>query len=177
MYDKIIAHLSDPVKAKLIIEIHKQERATTGQLASVFGQIPQATLYRHMKKMLLDGIIKIVDEVPVRGTVEKVYALDFNFTEINKAVIETNDGMAYFQMASMYMLGILGEFKEYADRENIDLSHDGTGFSHVPIYATTDELFEAMEKIKDILQPLISNSYEGGRKLRNLCIITTPPKT
>jgi len=176
MNDKLIAHLSDPVKAKLIVEIYEQERATTGQLAGVFSQIPQATLYRHMKKMLIDGVIKVVDEVPVRGTVEKVYALDFNFAEINKTVMKTNDGKAYFQMATLYMLGILGEFKEYADRENIDLSGDGTGFSHVPIYATTDELVEALEQIRDIIQPLMSNSYEGGRKLRNLCIITTPPK-
>lgn len=176
MNDKLIAHLSDPVKAKLIMEIREQERVTTGQLANVFNQIPQATLYRHMKKMLIDGIIKIVSEVPVRGTVEKVYALDFDFTENNKTIMETNDGKAYYQMAALYMLGILGEFKEYADRENIDLSGDGAGFSHVPIYATTEELFVALEQIKDILQPLISNSYKDGRKLRNLCIITTPPK-
>jgi len=176
MNDKIISHLSDPVKAKLIMEIQKQEKATTGQLSGIFSQIPQATLYRHMKKMLIDGVIKIVDEIPIRGTVEKVYALDFNFAEDNNTVIEANDGKAYFQMATLYMLGILEEFKEYADRENIDLLGDGTGFSHVPIYATTEELIEAMGKIKDILQPLISNSYEEGRKLRNLCIISTPPK-
>ena len=176
MNNKLIAHLSDPVKAKLIMEIHEQERATTGQLASVFSQIPQATLYRHMKKMLSDGIIKIVDEVPVRGTVEKVYALGFDFNENNKTIMETNDGEAYFQMAALYMLGILGEFKEYAEQESVDLSGDGTGFSHVPVYATTDELVEALEQIREVLQPLMSNSYEEGRKLRNLCIITTPPK-
>ena len=176
MNDKLISHLSDPVKAKMIMEIHRREHATTGQLASVFSQIPQATLYRHMKKMLSDSVIKIVDEVPIRGTVEKVYALDFDFAKNNKSVLDANDGEAYYQMATLYMLGILEEFKEYTERENIDLSGDGTGFSHVPIYATTHELTEVMVQIKDILQPLMSNSYEGGRKLRNLCIISTPPK-
>ena len=71
MNNKLITHLSNPIKAKLIIEIHERDRITTGQLASIFSHIPQATLYRHMKRMLLDGVIKIVDEVPVRGTIEK----------------------------------------------------------------------------------------------------------
>jgi len=176
MNEKIFFHLSNPVKAKLILEIQEQGQVTTGQLTEKFSQIPQATLYRYVKKMLTDGLLKVVEERPVRGTVEKIYALGFDFIDNNKKVIEENDGNAYFQMATLYMLGILTEFKEYADRTNIDLLGDCSGFSHVPVYATTEELTETLMKIKDVLSPLINNTPGGERRLRNLCIITTPPK-
>jgi len=177
MNDKIFSHLSDPVKSKIIMEIHEQGRITTRQIAQIFDEIPQATLYRYMKKMHSDGIIKVVDEIPVRGTIEKVYALAFDLSKSNEAVIEENDGKAYLQMATLYMLGILREFKEYSDKADVNLSGDGTGFSHAPIYATTDELTEILTQIKDILSPHLSNPPGGERKLRNLSIIITPPKT
>jgi len=176
MNDKIFSHMSDPVKTKMILEIQKRERATTGQLAEEFTQIPQATLYRYLKKMLTDDIIKIVDEIPVRGTVEKVYALAFDFDENNKSIMEENDGKAYMQAATLYMLGILEEFKEYSERDDINLSGDGSGFSHAPIYATTEELVEMSTKIADIISPLMRNPSGGERKLRNICTIITPPK-
>jgi len=177
MNDKVFSHLSDPVKSKIIMEIHEQGRITTKQIAKIFDEIPQATLYRYIKKMHSDGILKTVDEIPVRGTVEKVYALEFDLNKNNESVIAENDGKAYLQMATLYMLGILREFKEYSDNADINLSDDGTGFSHVPIYATTDELTEILTQIKDVLSPHLSNPPGGERKLRNLCIIVTPPKS
>jgi hypothetical protein len=48
------------------------------------------------------------------------------------------------------MLETLREFKEYADRADINLFGDGSGFSHVSICATIDELTEALTKIKEV---------------------------
>jgi len=176
MNDKIFSYLSDPIKAKLILEVYRMEQATTTQLAEKFSEIPQATLYRHIKKMLTDGILVVADETPVRGTVEKVYALGFDFEENNGVLMEENDGQVYLQMATLYMLGILDEFKEYAEKKDIDIAGDGSGLSLAPIYATADELAELLKKIGEALLPLMNNTPGDDRKLRNLCIIVTPPK-
>ncbi len=71
MTDRLMECITNPVKCKLLLEIHSQGKATAKQLADIYTDIPQATLYRHLKKMLSDGILQVVEETQVRGTVEK----------------------------------------------------------------------------------------------------------
>jgi len=174
--EKIFSCLSDPVKAKLIAEIFEKKQATAGQLLDKYSNIPQATLYRHLKKMTADGILKVVEENPIRGTVEKVYALGFDFNGNIEQIIAENDGKLYMQAVTQYMLGILREFQEYTVRDDMNIALDGSGFSVVPVYATLEELADAGGKIAEILSRLIANQPNEARQLRNLCFITTPPK-
>ena len=74
MTDKIMECITNPAKCKLLLEIYSKGQATAKHLSDTFGDIPQATLYRNLKKMLNDGILKVVDETQIRGTVEKSYA-------------------------------------------------------------------------------------------------------
>jgi hypothetical protein len=126
--------------------------------------------------MLDDGIIKVVEENQIRGTVEKVYSLGFDYEKSVKKIADENDGETYLQIITQNMLGILHEFQEYTQKPNIDLVGDGSGLSLAPVYATVEELTEALVKIGDILLSLKANQPNGKRKLHNFCIITTPPK-
>ena len=71
MTDKIMECITNPVKCKLLLEIYSQGQATAKHLSDTLGDVPQATLYRNLKKMLSDGILKVVDETPIRGTIGK----------------------------------------------------------------------------------------------------------
>ena len=177
MNDKMLACLTDPIKAKILLEVFEQKQATAKQLSEKYNQIPQTTLYRHLNKMLEDGILKIAEEHPVRGAVEKVYAIGFDFEGNVQNMMETNDGKMFLQFFTQYMLGIMREFQDYTEKDDINLAGDGAGFTVAPIYATTQELTEALMKIgEEIIQPLFKNTPGGERQLRNFCIITTPPK-
>ena len=72
MTGRLMECITNPVKCKLLLEIHSKGKATAKQLADIYTDIPQATLYRHLKKMLSDGILQVVEETQVRGTVEKL---------------------------------------------------------------------------------------------------------
>lgn len=85
MADKLMDCITNPVRCKLLLEIYSRGQATAKHLSDTYNDIPTATLYRHLKKMLTDGILKVVEETQVRGTVEKTYALAFN---INKDMEE-----------------------------------------------------------------------------------------
>lgn len=176
MDDKFFSNISEPLNAKLILEIKECGQATTSQLLEKFNEVPQATLYRRLQKMLKDEILKIVGENQIRGTVEKVYALNYDFDAKWKQMGETNDGKAYMQFVTYYTLGILQEFKEYTTKENIDIKNDGTGIFIAPVYATFDELINASKKIGEILNGLKHNEPNEERRLRNICVTITPPK-
>ena len=84
--EKIMECISNPAKSRLLIEIMRRGEVTAKYLAEKCSDIPQTTLYRNLKRMTDDGLLKIVNETPIRGTVEKTYALTFDPSEASCAV-------------------------------------------------------------------------------------------
>ncbi|MFP3154666.1 hypothetical protein LQZ18_09620 [Lachnospiraceae bacterium ZAX-1] len=176
MNEKIIACFTNPAKCKLMIEISSKKQVTAKQLAKKFTDIPQTSLYRYLKSMADDGVLKIVKENQIRGTVEKVYACALDFSiEVGK-MIKENNGQVYMLLFSQYMMGFMQEFREYTSRADIDIVKDCSGFSLAPVYATREELESALRKFGEILAPLMQNEKTPERSLHNIGIITTPPK-
>lgn len=177
MNDNLMSCFTNPIKCKLFLEIHLKGKATAKQLADSCPDIPQATLYRYLNRMSSDGILKIVEENRVRGTIERVYAEDTGLISDVQKLIKENSGEAYLQLFTQFMMGLLLEFKEYASQKDIDLLHDGSGFSTMPFYATLEELADVSKKIHDVIEPLKKNLATPERKMHTLAVIFTPPKT
>ena len=97
MTDKLMDCITNPVKCKLLLEIYSKGKTTAKHLADIYNDIPQATLYRHIKKMLSDGILQVVEETQVRGTVEKTYALAYDNNSNMENMVEENSGELYMQ--------------------------------------------------------------------------------
>ncbi|MDR3086165.1 MAG: helix-turn-helix domain-containing protein [Christensenellaceae bacterium] len=174
--DSLLSSLGNPLRAKLLLEIHARGQATAKQLGERFYDIPQPTLYRHLKRMHEEGVLRVAGERRVRGTLEKAYALQDDLEAGVQEMLQKNDGELYLRLFTQYMLGVAAEFQEYAARPGIDILRDGSGFTLAPVYATTEELTKTLTQIGALLQPLLANEPGGERRLHNLCIITTPPK-
>ena len=175
MNEKLMAGLTDPVKGRIILEVQRQEQATASQLLKRLQDVPQATLYRHLKRLLDDGVLQVVQERKVRNVIEKTYKCDLDFGSLEAAVL-ANSGEVYAAWFYQYMLGFLQEFSDYGKRPDIDIAGDGSGFSLMPFYATAEELNEMGRKIQEVIAPYYANDATPERKLRNLGVIFTPPK-
>lgn len=172
---KLVENMTNPVKCKLLLEIHEKGKATAKQLAKT-SDVPQATLYRYLKKMTKDGILEVVEENRIRNTIERVYAMVDDLGGDTKKMLEENNGRAYMHIITRGMMGIMQEFKEYTARDDIDILHDGSGLSVAPINVTLEEMEEAARKIGEIVAPLTKNAPTPERSLHNLCLIFTPPE-
>ena len=176
MNNKIIEHFANPTRSKIFLEIYTGEQITAKKLLEKLPDISQPTLYRHIKSMLDDGIIEVSDEKRIRGVVEKSYSAKFDWAADLERIVTENDGPGYMQVFLQYITGVVGEYRAYCESGNVDIANDGAGFMIAPICATDEELQDAMIKIGEIIQPLLTATQTDGRKLRNLCTITTPPK-
>ena len=176
MDQKIMDCITHPIKCKLLLELCSKGKATAKQLAEIYNDIPQATLYRYLKRMTDDGILKVVEENKVRGTVEKTYAVAIDFNTVEQELVGKNSGDAYMQMFMQYVFGFIKKFQEYCKKDEIDIRKDMSGFSLAPIYASDEELTSAMEQYSKIIQPLFNNKPESGRKLRTIGLIISPPE-
>lgn len=177
MTDKIMECITNPVKCKLLLEIYSQERATAKHLSDVLGDIPQATLYRNLKKMLNDGLLKVVEETQIRGTVEKTYAPAFDLNSYFEAILAENSGTLYMQMFMQYFLGFAKQFQKYCKSPDINIKKDMSGFSLSHLYLSDEELTDLMKNISNIIAPAEKNEPKPERKLRTLGIIVTPPES
>ena len=176
MKAKLMECFANPIQCKLFLEISAQGQATAKQLAQAHSDIPQATLYRTLKKMADDGVIAVVEENKVRNVTEKVYAVAEDFTGDILKILDENAGDAYFGLFQQFTLGLLREFQEYARQPDIDIKRDGSGFSSVPFYATEAEVAELSAKVAEVLTPYYQNEQTPGRKMRTFARIITPPR-
>lgn len=176
MTDKIMECITNPVKCKLLLEIYAREQATAKHLSDTLGDIPQATLYRHLKKMLSDGILKVTEETPMRGTLEKTYALAFDLGSDFETILAENSGMLYMQTFMQYFLGFAKQFWEYCNSPDINIKEDMLGFSLSHLYLSDEELTELIKSISRVISAVEKNEPKAGRKLRTIGVIVSPPE-
>lgn len=174
MTDKLMDCITNPVKCRLLLEIHSQGKTTAKHLADIYHDIPQATLYRHLKKMLSDGILQVVEETQVRGTVEKTYALAFHINDSMETMLEKNSGELYMQYFMQYLFGFAKQFQEYCQSPDINIKKDMTGFSLSPLYLSDEELTSLMTGLSQLISAVKNNKPKPERKLRTIGIIVSP---
>ncbi|MBV9262680.1 MAG: hypothetical protein JO324_00050 [Candidatus Eremiobacteraeota bacterium] len=60
---------------RIIVTLATRGQQTTEGLAAVLNDIPVSTLYRHLARLRAAEVIRVISERPVRGTVERTYAI------------------------------------------------------------------------------------------------------
>lgn len=167
--------IKNPTKSQILYCLQEHQNLTAKELMNATSSIPQATLYRALKKMEQDNIIVVVDTTQRRGVLEKTYALNSSFGDIEVEISSSNDGASYLSLFTHFITELLSEFDEYSKKDNIDLENDGSGFSAMPIYATNEELMSYGQQIKKILEPALVKRDET-QSLRMFATIITPPR-
>jgi len=163
-----------PLRMRIIMTI-MGKHMTAQQLANAMPDIAQATLYRHLNKLAKGGILAVVEEHPVRGTLEKVYALNEQKAFLGAADIANfskDDHMRYF---TAFVAILLGEFSQYLDsKEKPDLVADGVGYTKVAIYLSDEEFMNMAKQLNQALGSTLQNQPAPGRKRRMFTNIVLP---
>lgn len=174
--DHMMEYFIHPVKSRVLMGIMKKERASAKELAAEFPDIPQATLYRYLKRMLEDEMIVLVEEKKIRGMVEKVYAISPELFSKNQSIPEENTGEWYLKMFTSFMAGLYREFSDYAKRPDINLMEQPSGFSVCPVTASPEELRQISLEFQKILAPYMEYQPGAGRSMHSIGIVITPPR-
>ena len=167
---EVILH---PVRMQIIQAVIGRSM-TAGQLGEALPDVAQATLYRHLNKLSNAGLLTVVEERPVRGTVEKVYALLYNAASLTSADVaqaSKEDHMRYF---GVFVASLLGEFRRYLQQETIDLEADGVGYRLVALYLSDEEFRHLVAARNSALLPALANQPSPGRRRRLLATIFMP---
>ncbi len=166
--------LLHPIRMRIIQGLVDQE-LTPLQLTEMLSDVPQATLYRHLNKLVESDIVKVVSERQVRGTIEKVYTVVKGAATLSPSDIANasrEDHMHYF---TTFVASLLHDYSTYLHQEKeIDLLKDRVGYNQVPLYLTEAEFLKMVAELQVILLPLTANQPSPARRRTLLTTILIP---
>jgi DNA-binding transcriptional ArsR family regulator len=174
MKESIMDIVLQPVRMRILQALVVGGAMTTQQIGESMPEVPQATLYRHLNVLLKAGVVQVLEERQVRGTVEKVYGLPDTWAgRTNQEMLHApkEDLFKYFLS---FLMQLLGEYERYISRDVIDLQKDGLGFRQASVYASDEEFAEFGMAYGEALSRMLQNKPSKMRKLRTIATIIIP---
>jgi hypothetical protein len=165
-----------PIRLRIITAI-STHRMTAKQIAQLMPDVPLTTLYRNINALAEGGIIQVVEENPIRGTVERVYAL----TGIPSLTDEDLRGMSKAdceQAFTTYLSTLMSDARRYLDGKSDDaeihLIQDGVVVSRIELFLSQEENRAMNERIQRIMLDAGRNEPTSQRKRHVLTYVVIP---
>lgn len=163
-----------PVRMQIVQALAGGQHFTVHDIAKRLPDVPQATLYRHLNKLVQGGVIEIVAQNQVRGAIEKVYALAvggmISPQEFAESSIEEQMGV-FIQ----FMSGIINSFGDYLNQDDIvDFVKDGVTFRQAEVHMNDLEFQEFAHGLADVFKKVMNNEPRADRKKRKITTIIIP---
>jgi DNA-binding transcriptional ArsR family regulator len=161
-----------PVRLRILTAISGR-KMTAQELAIELPDVAQATLYRHISALIKGGLLDVVEENQIRGTVEKTYSVtehaDLNLTEEDLRDASKDDHMRYF---TTFLMTHVAEYSRYLQQtDEINLAEDGVGYHTLPLYISDDELPEFSHSLRHLMHRYANPTSDKPRRLFSFVIM------
>jgi Helix-turn-helix domain len=157
--------LLHPVRLRIAQAFLGGRSLTTAQLGSELSDIPPASLYRHVARLVRAGVLQVVSERKVRGALERTYTLRLPAAaQPDELATMTAEDQRQAFMA--FTAGLLGDFDRYLASGDVDPFRDRVGYSMAGLWLDDAELADLLRDLARVLQPRMANAPGQGRRRR-----------
>ena len=168
--------LLHPIRIRIIQALLDGSALTTKQLKSQLTDVPSASLYRHVSMLADAGVLVVTGERPVRGTVERMYALHLPSASVGAAEARALSLDDHRRAFTAYAAALLADFDRYLDASGADPVGDGVSFTQMALWLSDDELATLRRKLAELLQPPSTNGPGRDRTKRILSMVLMPAR-
>jgi len=162
-----------PIRFRIVQCLFGRESATTQDILSTLSDVPPASLYRHMSKLVKGGILVVVEERRVRGATEKTYALRERAGDLTDEVVGMNRE-ELMQTFMTFTASLVEDFERYLTGADVDLVRDGVSFRKGIVHLSDEEFQSVMSGIRGILESATENVPTRNRRPRMIANIIVP---
>jgi hypothetical protein len=166
--------LLHPVRLRIVQAFLGDRALTTSALAAELADVPTASLYRHVARLVNAGVLAVVAERRVRGALERTYVLRVSAATIGLDEVSAMSAEDHRQAFLGFVAGLLGDFDRYLARGDVDLLRDGVSYNTAGFWLDDAEFRQMMMDLARVLQPLLANPPKPGRKRRILTSVLLP---
>jgi DNA-binding transcriptional ArsR family regulator len=166
--------LLHPVRMRILQALFDADPLTTSQLRDRLPDIAPATMYRHIAVLAEGGVLEVVEEKRVRGTVERSYRVRKEQAVVDpaaRAVMTREDHQRAF---TTFAASLMSDFDRYLTREDADPHLDGVVYRQAAVWLTEEEFGEMVEEIEHAVVSRIGRATEDGRIRRVVSLVVVP---
>jgi hypothetical protein len=169
--------LLHPIRLRIVQAFLGDRALTTQQLRAEMSDVPPASLYRHVARLVDARVLAVVSERRVRGALERTYILRVSAAHITPDEIEKMTLDEHRQAFMAFVGGLLADFDRYLARDDIDIPRDGGSYRLAAMWLDNAELAALAHDLNRILQPRLANPPRPGRERRVLATVFIPKTT
>lgn len=166
--------LLHPVRLRIVEAFLGDRALTTSQLRAELPDVPPASLYRQVARLVGGQILSVVAERRVRGARERTYVLRSSAANVGLDELSTMTAEDHRQAFLAFVAGLIGDFDRYLARDRIDLVRDGVGYRMLALWLDDQEMRELALDLYRILQPRLAQGPGPGRRRRIMASVFLP---
>lgn len=170
--------LLHPVRLRIVQAMLGGKERTPGQLREWLSEVSAATVYRQIATLTEAGLLRVVNERPIRGAVERTYRLVEPAAQLSPNDLADFGPDEHRAAFAAFIGGVMASFDRYiasADaRGGVDPLRDLVGYRQLAFWLTDAELIATTQAINGVLVPLLAHRPGDGRKLRVLTTVLVP---
>ncbi len=165
-----------PIRLRILGTVANRE-LTPQQILKTLPDISQASVYRHIRLLADAGILRVVEERPIRGVVEHVYTVATEEAVLGAKSLPRytrEDMIRYF---GVFVETVINQFRLYSGDEAADPIKDGVGYWGDTAHLTLEERNELVGEIQALVKRYRDNPATPDRLRYHLCHELFPDKT
>ena len=120
------------------------------------------------------GILQVVEERPMRGAVERVYAISVEKAQLSAEELAALTQKDHERLFSTFTAMLLSQFHNYIQQPGRDLAQDGVTYRTAPLYLSEAEHGEMMQEIGEVVKLRLGNAASPERRRRLLSFVIMP---
>jgi hypothetical protein len=166
--------LLHPIRLRIVQAFLGDRALTTAELREQLPDVPAASLYRHVGRLVGAGVLSVVAERRVRGAIERSYVLRAAAARIGPdelAKMSRDEVRAAFLA---FVAGLVADADRYLARPHVDPTRDGASYNLAAMWLDDGELLELLRELYALVQPRLANSPRPGRSRRIFATVLLP---
>jgi hypothetical protein len=166
--------LLHPVRLRIVQAFLGDRALTTADLAAELGDVPPASLYRHVSLLTKAGVLQIAAERRVRAVVERTYVLQQYAAQIQPDEVAAMTPEQHLAAFTAYTAAMLADVERYLMSGRPDLLHDGARYRIAAMWLTDAEYADFIKDLGAVFQSRLANSPARGRRRRTVYNVLVP---
>jgi AcrR family transcriptional regulator len=165
--------LLHPVRLRIVKTFLGDRSLTTAQIAAELDDVPTGSLYRHIAILSKAGVLHVVSERKVRGTLEKTYRLRMLAAQMQPDEVQAMSIDDHTQAFMAYVAGLLGDFDRYLNHEAAP-GRDDADYRVNAMWLTDTEYADFLRDFREVLLARLANKATQERRRRVIYHVLLP---
>jgi DNA-binding transcriptional ArsR family regulator len=166
----------NPIRLRILTSISSY-RLTAKEIAKDLPDIPQTTLYRHIHTLIEGGLVRVVEERPIRGTIERVFALTAP-PSLTPEDLRDMSRQKCEQAFTLFLSSLMSDAQQYLNtkpnRAKINPMEDGVQISTVKLFLDEAEFQRMNSAVQALMLQAAQNQPRAGRRRRAFAYVFIP---